>query len=395
MPDINLLPDDFRKREEKERAHSANRPKIFNVEMSRPLEEKRANLNSDKPKKSWWSKIFGQPVSPIRNGVAPIRALESQFERKEEIKKPPEKKIEMKKMRPKKHFWRGIFGRREKLSKPIAFAKPAWVKPPVAPRVFRPSFVPELSGLEKKRENLPPLMSKKKEKKPWFFFGFGGKKAKPEKPIISAGEEKKEMADSPVVAPKTNKLKFNINLIPQELISIKYYDPRWQGIIILIAIISAGLVVFGLYFLIDFGQTDINKKIAASENTVKRLNKELVEYQKQYDRYIGLETKILLIDQLFKNHIYWTKFFNLLEKYTLDGVYFTDVSADASGNLVLPARADNYERVAEQLVALRNATDFIKKATVDEVKLEVSPKSGIVGVSFDLKLKLVDDVFKK
>ena len=47
---INLMPEEFRNRDEKERIKAAKKPKRFTVELSQPIDEKRVNLNSDNPK---------------------------------------------------------------------------------------------------------------------------------------------------------------------------------------------------------------------------------------------------------------------------------------------------------------------------------------------------------
>ena len=90
----------------------------------------------------------------------------------------------------------------------------------------------------------------------------------------------------------------------------------------------------------------------------------------------------------------WSNFFALLEKYTLDGVYFTSLTADTSGTLILPGVADNYHILAQQLAILRDAKDFVSDAKISNAQLYSEGKAGVTGISFQLRLNLADQVFK-
>ena len=84
-----------------------------------------------------------------------------------------------------------------------------------------------------------------------------------------------------------------------------------------------------------------------------------------------------------------------LEKYTLDGVYYTKFSADTSGLISLPAVADNYDTLAKQIVALSQAKDFVAEVKVDHAKIISTSQEGKIGVAFELKIVLAEGVFSK
>jgi len=103
--------------------------------------------------------------------------------------------------------------------------------------------------------------------------------------------------------------------------------------------------------------------------------------------------KILAIKNRLDGKFYWSNFFDLLEKYTLDGVYYTNLSADTSGQLVLPGVASDYETLSKQLAVFNNATDFVKEVKIGNTQLYSEGKAGVIGVSFQLRLLLADHVF--
>ncbi|HNS34334.1 MAG TPA: hypothetical protein PKG83_03925, partial [bacterium] len=196
-------------------------------------------------------------------------------------------------------------------------------------------------------------------------------------------------------AASSGKIGFDINLIPEELVSIKYYSIRWQVFIIFLAVTLPCLVIYGFYFIINGEQAKINNKINAYHQELAAMREDLSVYKEKQNQNISLQRKLLALSWVLKEKIYWSNFFNLLEKHTLDGVYYRTLAADTSGDFVLPAVADSYQTMAEQIVALEQAPDFVKTVKVDGARLMSSAKAGVVGVMFDLKISLSDDILKK
>ncbi|MDD3101590.1 MAG: hypothetical protein PHE59_00355 [Patescibacteria group bacterium] len=104
----------------------------------------------------------------------------------------------------------------------------------------------------------------------------------------------------------------------------------------------------------------------------------------------SLEKKAMKVEEILANHVYWTRFFSLLETYTIPDVYFGDFSADTSGAVHLSATAKDLISVARQIIVFNNATDFIKNAQATNIS---RTPSGIV--TFSVDLILVDGVFKQ
>ncbi|MBI5765851.1 hypothetical protein HZA71_01325 [Candidatus Falkowbacteria bacterium] len=193
---------------------------------------------------------------------------------------------------------------------------------------------------------------------------------------------------------KAKKSHFNINLIPEELVYREWINIRMQIIVLFLAIIFPAVIVYGAYRLIGFYQERADQQIHYKQAAINKLQEVAADYQKIKQNNTILQQKLMVIKGILDGHIYWTNFFRRLEKYTLDGVYYTDFAADISGEFMLPAIAASYGEAAKQIMAFKQAADFVKEVRVDKISLHSSGKGGITGVEFELKLKLADNVFR-
>ena len=202
------------------------------------------------------------------------------------------------------------------------------------------------------------------------------------------------------VVEEAGKQQWGVNLLPgmgkaEKLSSIKKSVGLGLAVLIPIALLV------GWYFIIGLQQKILDEKIVIAEKQMSQLQAGLEAKRKLADKNAFLEKKMLAIKGLLDDHIYWSKFFDELEKYTLDKVYYTDFNADTGGELLLPAVAqgvtvaERYQTIAEQLTAFEQADDFVKTVTIENVALETTEGQGITGASFDIKLTLKDDVFTK
>jgi hypothetical protein len=124
------------------------------------------------------------------------------------------------------------------------------------------------------------------------------------------------------------------------------------------------------------------------------LTRQIGDYIVREKENNALADRVSMIKNLLDEKILWSRFFDLLEKYTLDGIYFTNLTADTSGTLILPGVADNYHVLSQELAVLRDAPEFVKDARVTNAQLYSADKVGVLGVSFQLRLVLNDQVFK-
>ena len=179
-----------------------------------------------------------------------------------------------------------------------------------------------------------------------------------------------------------------ISLIPEKAAIIpRIIRSRFLLFFACLFVILTAFVVVWLYSNWYFEQTRIE---------VQRIEREMQFSQAQSasllqmkDEIASLELKASRAESILNNHIYWTKFFSLLETYTIPEVYFGDFSANTSGSIHLEAVAEDLISMARQIVSFSQAPDFIK-----EVKVESVTKSPI-GIKAFFGLVLVDNIFHK
>jgi hypothetical protein len=409
MANINLLPDDFRQREHKELKKASRIPKDTRVEFSSGQKTSSIGKNQDEP--SFWTRLFGpnssKSVSASRHSVAP---QEPKIVEQPKVKKTPTAHIEQKIVyQPRTTRWADILGTgivsadhrdnrtnhvAEKIhQQPVAVdkkestepVKPVHMKKNITPtdrmgwwQIIRSIFVPTQKIAPKLATTEPHHEQKKLPKT-------AAKEQRPESTV-----DKKDRGLHNV--PKTNKLLIDVNLIPQELLLKKHWSPTVKIIFIVLATIIPALLVTGIYFGVAQLQHTTDRDIAFERQRMDQITAAVANLHKRQAADRHLERKLVAINNLIKNHIKWSSFFTKLEKYTLDSVYYTDIKADISGELVLPAVAPSYEIAAAQLVALREANDFVSDAQVNSMQILTDSKKGVVGVSFNLKIVLQDDV---
>lgn len=181
---------------------------------------------------------------------------------------------------------------------------------------------------------------------------------------------------------------FDISLITEETVLIpRVIRSRFLFLTSFLVII---FTIFSLTWLYaDWYFEKMAIKSHRIQGEIQLMEARSFSYLDLRDEISLLEKRADLVNNILKNHIYWTKFFSLLEKYTVADVYFGNFSADISGNIHLSATAKDLMSMAKQIVSFSNAPDFIVSSEV--AGLKKLPNG--VSASFDLFLK--DNVFYK
>ncbi len=506
MAEINLLPNELRQKDQKDRERAARRAKVFKVELSRPNTQDKNILKSDTVKKSFWSDVFGvkkeKPAKVINqnenvdSSLSDIKLEKGKFggdflpiknskvvvnEEYSEVKNPMQAKT--------KNTWSQLLGpahlplttkpktgqivfekeapRSQNFSRPIV--KPVMqtpvpmVKKPIAPvalkvkkeksdswwKIFLDLFsfnkskinlpkaplpenlvLPRVAAQAPKLVPLQPVLSKvdpasllktkpiklpKIKGESWWHKLWNQPKIKKQPVILPVAKiennniQLPKAENKPAHSVKVKEAKTDnsfhlvdkhegfmpkINLIPEELLFRKQTNTTTQSIVIVLVVLTAALIVYGGNYLIGIEQNKIDVQIQEKQVTINGLINTIKDNQKVKQRNVFLQQKLLALKNNWDNRVSWSKFFDLLERYTLPTVYYTSFSADNSGLISLPAVADNYEEAARQIVDMRQAKDFVKEVIVDDATLSGNERAGY-GVSFILKIKLADNVFKK
>ncbi len=245
-----------------------------------------------------------------------------------------------------------------------------------------------------------PVSSKSKEKTGWFASLLLERKK-------SSGEDGAKKQDSPkqgnlakaqVAARKpffkrlfssgSENNGLDISLMPEKVIII----PRiiYSRTLILIAALTVIITVFTITWLyFDWHFEKIKNEIEKIDREMKLVEVQTLPFLVFRDEVAELEANAARTEKILNDHIYWTKFFGLLEKYTTADVYFGDFSADTTGIVRLDSVGRDLISIARQIVVFSQAADFIKEVSVSDVAK--TP----LGIKATFSLVLANNVFKR
>lgn len=195
--------------------------------------------------------------------------------------------------------------------------------------------------------------------------------------------------------------RLSVNLVPEDTLRIVKKDlPNRLKFLTLFVILIFALLLFG-WGVLSWLQITTFENMQTLKNSIAEKEIKIHTYKTQSSEIVKLRQRYDLIKVLLNNHVYWTKFFALLEKYTIDDVYYTSfsVKSDKNARITFNARGRNVEAIARQLKVLQDADDFIQDVRINGFSMLSSSErrsqnvSQSNVVSFDIIVTLDPDVF--
>lgn len=341
------------------------------------------------PKKpGLFKSLFGLPVSPIlseaelRNFtnqavVVPAKALAPAVANQQTITKPQPT------VAPKLPPAKTVFIDTKQLKQPVRVPQASWWQ-----------IIKGLFGLSRHHEEklkfarvATPLVTRGKPT-PVATAGI--------KPAVLLKKIKTKTAIKPSynLVSKIEKREINVNFVPPEMRGHGYIARLAKRKVFFVAAVLAVLVVAGSYFLLNYLQQNLQLEMSTKNSELLNLNLQLEDFIVERSNNNKIASRVTATKKIIDEKARWSKFFTLLEKYTLAGVYYGSLSADTTGSITLPGIATDYETLAEQLVVYNSASDFTQAATISNAHPLFDPKGELTGVGFQIKLTLRDQVFR-
>lgn len=193
----------------------------------------------------------------------------------------------------------------------------------------------------------------------------------------------------------------SVNLVPEDVFRVVTKDlPERLKYYFLFVIITIGLMI-GLWGGLSWMQISVLNEIQETRNTINEKRFEIFSLKSESSELSQLQERYNMTVLLLDNHIYWTKFFRMLEENTIPDVYYTNFSMKSSpgAKVAFNAQAKNIEAVSRQLLVLQQAKDFVTDVSI--TGFSTSGARTISGstlpgtVSFDVLMTLHPDVFYK
>lgn len=186
-----------------------------------------------------------------------------------------------------------------------------------------------------------------------------------------------------------------VNLIPEDLLKlpvdifkIKVYVVLKFSFIFLALIVLSYLGLYYYSFTLEEQSQDYDQQIVEIEIEIEKFS----TVKEQIDRLQQRASSLLAI---LNEHVYWTKFFELLENNTINDVYFNDFSAQKESKVSLSGVGKKYESVARQMLAFEQAENFIKSVEINSATASVDSGEEIESVNFAASIELVPDLLIK
>lgn len=154
----------------------------------------------------------------------------------------------------------------------------------------------------------------------------------------------------------------------------------WVSIAVLVIVV---LAYFGLrFYLIQLHNqaADLNNRIKTAAALVNPQDEETI---------IRFNNSLDSLSSLFKNHTYFSNFFNLIGSLTYPKISYRSFQADAvKNNFQVQGAAQSYSALAKQIVAFRN-NPFVKGVDISGIVF------GPTGLQFNLKIDVQPEIFRQ
>lgn len=183
-----------------------------------------------------------------------------------------------------------------------------------------------------------------------------------------------------------------VNLVKDE-VEVEF---NWQKHLfsLFLTLIVAALFVTEIYYGLSWWQQQEEEKTAAINLELQGITSQIKKINNNSKDFTSFKDKIILTKQMADTHIYWTDFFNWLEKNTLNSVIYSGFSGDITGDYELSATAKNFSDISWQVKAFKDDkfTDFVEVDSGSSGRSEVISNSDSK-VSFSLNLKVKPQIF--
>ena len=199
-----------------------------------------------------------------------------------------------------------------------------------------------------------------------------------------------KIADVNKISKGINPEILEVNLVRDE-VSVDFNWSKHLLSLFLTLLISAALVA-EIYYGLDWWQKEEEDKTAIIKMEYEGTTSQIKNISNNAKDFSTFKDKLNLTKELADNHVYWSNFFNWLEKNTLNSVTYSDFSGDISGKYSLAATAKTFSDISWQTKAFKSSswTDSVSIDSGSSGSSEASASStpeSTVSFTIDLQVK--------
>lgn len=184
----------------------------------------------------------------------------------------------------------------------------------------------------------------------------------------------------------TEESHLGVNLVPEELLSgsKRHNQLLLYGLSVGLSVLFIALVFVGMTLF----ERNIISTTEERQAEIAAIDQQLKTLGPSREKAVQLDKDLGQIVQMLDTHTYWTKYFSLIEKYTIDTVLFRSVTADLSGRMTLSASGPDYRSVARQLIAFQEAKDLVETVSITAAASAQTDEG--TRVDFSVSIKFLD-----
>jgi hypothetical protein len=183
----------------------------------------------------------------------------------------------------------------------------------------------------------------------------------------------------------------DISLIPGAL-GGDAVAPAWVPTLAVVGAVLTALLIGGTWFSLASRITEERVGVDALEARRTELLKQANVAEGDLAAYRATVRRATALRDLLAQHLSWGPFFQLIEARTLPSVRYESLTADVTGNVMLPATAPDVRAAAEQLVAWQQANG-VRGIEMSGLASTTDELGVVRSTRFDLRFQADPSVF--
>ncbi len=180
-----------------------------------------------------------------------------------------------------------------------------------------------------------------------------------------------------------------VSLITEEDVLPYLVDvPKRQWTIAVCSFLFAA-VIGGGYWLLTERVAQAQGSLEELDRQLADTRTEITSQESQWNRYRDLQQRLVLLDGILDQHVVVSRLFDFLEQSTVPEVAYRAATLSPEGILSLDVTADSFASAARQLTAFEQSTSTVVSADATAFGAQVDGETGRVKqVDFQLTLRL-------
>jgi hypothetical protein len=198
-----------------------------------------------------------------------------------------------------------------------------------------------------------------------------------------------------------SKQKVRVNLASPEIVVTEEVRNERKFLVIILSCVFAFILILSSYSFLYINGSKLRKEFLLLSKESVSMNNTLSVSQDRLDRFLEDQRQILGIGTLLTEHRHWLKFFHFIEENTLSDVYYSAISIQKNGKVILSAIAPNYNAVSRQMKAFQDQEQTVRDVTVLSARQEERKErieAGVVTqklILFDIQIDIEGEFLKR